>query len=132
MSFLFYCSVIMQHPVCLQMGVALVCIKSRGHFVFQNFDFCEVGSAARPPALTWLPRIGCVTETLSLRAGLWKCLLCNEFSVLLLRYNATDIHTMNDHLWSLLSGFYTQIVRPTTSLWVQNAAKSALKGTLFA
>ena len=34
-----------EHPVCLQMGVALVCIKSRGPFVFQNFDFCEVGPA---------------------------------------------------------------------------------------
>ena len=44
----------------------------------------------------------------------------------------TDIHTMNDHLWSLSSGLYTQVVRPTTSLWVQNTAKSALKGTLFA
>ena len=44
----------------------------------------------------------------------------------------TDIHTMNDHLWSLSSGFYTQVVHPTTSLWVQNTAKSALKGTHFA
>ena len=33
----------------------------------------------------------------------------------------TDIHMMN-----------TQVVRPTTSLWVQNTAKSALKSTLFA
>ena len=33
----------------------------------------------------------------------------------------TDIHMMN-----------TQVVRPTTFLWVQNTAKSALKGTLFA
>ena len=33
----------------------------------------------------------------------------------------TDIHMMN-----------TQKVRPTTSLWVQNTAKSALKSTLFA
>ena len=44
----------------------------------------------------------------------------------------TDIHMMNNHLWSLSSGFYTQIVRPTTSLWVQNTAKLALKSTLFA
>ena len=44
----------------------------------------------------------------------------------------TDIHLMNNHLWSLSSGFYTQVVRPTTSLWVQNTAKSALKSTLFA
>ena len=43
-----------------------------------------------------------------------------------------DIHMMNNHLWSLSSGFYTQVVRPTTSLWVQNTAKSALKSTLFA
>ena len=44
----------------------------------------------------------------------------------------TDIHMMNNHLWSLSSGFYTQVVCPTTSLWVQNTAKSALKSTLFA
>ena len=43
-----------------------------------------------------------------------------------------DIHMMNNHLWSLSSGFYTQVVHPTTSLWVQNTAKSALKSTLFA
>ena len=43
-----------------------------------------------------------------------------------------DIHMMYNHLWSLSSGFYTQVVRPTTSLWVQNTAKSALKSTLFA
>ena len=44
----------------------------------------------------------------------------------------TDIHMMNNHLWSLSSGFYTQVVRPTTSLWGQNIAKSALRSTLFA
>ena len=44
----------------------------------------------------------------------------------------TNIHMMNNHLWSLSSGFYTQVVRPTTSLWVQNTAKLALKSTLFA
>ena len=33
--------------------------------------------------------------------------------------------------WSLSSGFYTQVVRPATSLWVQNTAKSALKRTIF-
>ena len=44
----------------------------------------------------------------------------------------TDIHMMNNHLWSLSSGFYTQVVRPTTSLWVQNTAKLALKSTPFA
>ena len=43
-----------------------------------------------------------------------------------------DIHMMNNHLWSLPSRFYTQVVRPTTFLWVQNTAKSALKSTLFA
>ena len=44
----------------------------------------------------------------------------------------TDIHMMNNHLWSLSSGFYNQVVRPTTSLWVQNTAKSAMKSTPFA
>ena len=43
-----------------------------------------------------------------------------------------NIHNMNNHLWSLSSGFNTQVVRPTTCLWVQNTAKSALKSTLFA
>ena len=44
----------------------------------------------------------------------------------------TDIHMMSNHLWSLSSGFYTRVVRPTTSLWVQNTAKPALKSTPFA
>ena len=36
-----------------------------------------------------------------------------------------DIHMMNNHPWSLSGGFYTQVVCQTTSLWVQNTAKSA-------
>ena len=46
-------------------GCIRVHIEQRS-FASQNFDFCEVGSAARPPALTWFPRTGRITETLSL------------------------------------------------------------------
>ena len=65
MIFKCFCSVIMQHPVCLQMGVAFVCILNRDPLLPRILIFVRW---ARPPALP---------------------LLCNDFQVFLLRYNAT-------------------------------------------
>ena len=51
-----WCQMGPKHPVCLQMGG---CIRVRiepNFMCFAEFvTLCEVGSATRPPALTWLP-----------------------------------------------------------------------------
>ena len=78
-----WCQMGPKHPVCLQMGG---CIRVRiepNFMCFAEFvTLCEVGSATRPPALTWLP-MHWLSELRHWACGPWKCLLCNlDHSVL--------------------------------------------------